>query len=105
MSMQQQISTKIGQNLPIAMLEVINESHGHSVAPGSQTHFKVIVVSSAFEGVAPVARHRQLYQILAQELKEGVHALALHTYTPAEWEALDQAPQSPTCMGGSKHKH
>lgn len=103
MTMQEQISVKIRQNLQADVLEVINESHGHNVPAGSQTHFKVVVVSPGFSGVTPVARHRQLYQILAEELKQGVHALALHTYTPEEWQLLEQAPQSPACKGGSKH--
>jgi len=33
------------------------------------------------------------------------HALALHTYTPEEWAAQGSAPESPTCLGGSKHDH
>ena len=51
-----------------------------------------------------MARHQLVYAALAAELKGGVHALALHTYTPAEWSSLGgAAPQSPDCMGGSKH--
>ena len=102
MSMQSQIMGKISEALSPEHLEVINESHGHSVAPGSETHFKVVVVSGEFTGVGAVARHRRLYQILSEELRNGVHALALHTYTPAEWQLTGQAPLSPPCLGGSK---
>jgi BolA family transcriptional regulator, general stress-responsive regulator len=83
-------------------LEVINESHGHAVAPGSQTHFKVVLVSDALEGKTPVARHRAVYAALGDLFRQGLHALALHTYTPAEWQAQGAAPDSPACLGGSK---
>jgi BolA protein len=43
---------------------------------------------------------------LAEELQNGVHALALHTYSLGEWQVRhQQAPESPACMGGSKHDH
>jgi len=83
--------------------EVINESHGHSVAPGSETHFKVIVVADEFAGRNSVQRHRLVYGALAEALAQGVHALAIHTYTPEEWQARSGAPDSPPCLGGSKH--
>jgi BolA protein len=103
MSMQQQIQQKLRSFDP-EHLEVINESHMHSVPPGSETHFKVVLVSAQLDGKRQVARHQLVYRALADELAGGVHALALHTYTPAEWQARAQpAPASPQCLGGSKH--
>ncbi len=103
MSMQQQIQLKL-ETLTPAYLEVVNESHMHSVPPGSETHFKVVVVSPQFDGKRQVARHQMIYRLLADELAGGVHALALHTYTDTEWQGCEQAaPESPQCMGGSKH--
>lgn len=83
-------------------LEVLDESHMHS--RGQETHYKVVLVSALFEGLSAVRRHQRIYACLA-ELMPSVHALALHTYTPAEWAAQGQAPDSPTCRGGSKHDH
>lgn len=83
--------------------EVINESHGHSVAPGSETHFKVVVVAADFVGRNQVQRHRLVYSALGEALRLGVHALAIHTYTPEEWATRNGAPESPPCLGGSKH--
>lgn len=83
--------------------EVINESHGHSVAPGSETHFKVVVVAEGFAGRNQVQRHRLVYGALNEALARGVHALAIHTYTPDEWAVRNGAPESPPCLGGSKH--
>ncbi len=83
--------------------EVINESHGHSVAPGSETHFKVVVVAERFAESNAVQRHRLVYSALADALAAGVHALSIHTYTPEEWAGVNGAPDSPPCLGGSKH--
>jgi len=51
MRVQDTIERKIAQSLTPAHLEVINESHMHNVPPGSESHFKVIVVADAFDGV------------------------------------------------------
>ena len=105
MSVQEQIQHKLAALVP-QHLEVVNESHMHSVPPGSETHFKVVVVSPQFEGKRQVARHQVIYRLLADELAHGVHALALHTYSDGEWQARGQpAPESPACLGGSKHDH
>lgn len=84
-------------------LQVVNESHMHSVPKGSETHFKVVLSSAQFEGKRQVQRHQLVYACLAEELQNGVHALALHTYNPEEWAKVEQVPESPNCMGGSKH--
>ena len=102
MSIQNQIQSRLSEALDPAHLEVINESFMHSVPPDSETHFKVVLVSEAFDGVRKVARHQQVYALLADELAGPVHALALHTYTPEEWRARAGAPDSPDCLGGSK---
>lgn len=58
---------------------------GHApVDGGGETHFKVLIVSAAFEGQGRVARQRLVYDILKDELAERIHALALTTQTPAE---------------------
>ncbi len=101
MTIQSQIETKLKSELSPVHLEVINESHGHSVPKNSETHFKVVIVSPKFEKQSLVQRHREVYRVLQSEMSHGVHALALHTYTESEW-ASTQAPQSPPCLGGSK---
>jgi BolA protein len=83
--------------------EVINESHQHS-GPGLETHFKLLVVSSMFVDHSLVNRHRKINELLKEELDNGVHALALHLYTPTEWKNNPKNPKSPKCMGGSKNE-
>jgi BolA protein len=103
MTVQQEIEQQLAELLAPAFLEVANESHQHSVPANSETHFKVVVVSDQFEGKRKVARHQQVYGLLATQMQGPVHALALHTYTPGEWQSRQQAaPQSPECQGGSK---
>jgi BolA family transcriptional regulator, general stress-responsive regulator len=79
-------------------LEVLDESHMHS--RGLETHYKAVIVSPLFAGLNAVKRHQRVYACLG-ELMGQVHALALHTYTPDEWQAQAVVPASPTCRGGS----
>lgn len=103
MKIQHAIEAKLKDAFDARLLQVENESHKHSVPPNSETHFKVTLVSPEFEGQMKVRRHQAIYKVLAEELEGGVHALALHLYSPQEWEASGQAaPESPNCMGGSK---
>ncbi len=102
MKLQERIESKLREGLTPAHLDVINESHGHNVPAGSETHFKAVIVSALFEGKNLVARHREVYRLLDAELKGGVHALSLQTHTPAEWEKQKPAPPSPPCLGGPK---
>ncbi len=103
MSVQATIEQKIQQALSPAHLEVINESHMHSVPPGSESHFKVVVVSDDFDGQRLIARQQQINGILADELAGPVHALTMQTLTPVEWqEKGGVVPDSPDCLGGSK---
>ena len=103
MSMESVLRSKLQEGLELVYSEVVNESHGHNVPKGSETHFKVVLVSPEFVGLRSVARHQKVYGIVAEELRSGVHALALHTYTPEEWAVQGAAPESPACRGGNKH--
>jgi len=103
MNVQQSIEDQLRGEFSPQFMEVENESHQHSVPPNSETHFRVVLVSAAFEGKRKVARHQAVYAAVAEQLAGPVHALALHTYSPQEWrERGGDAPESPQCLGGSK---
>lgn len=103
MTMYQTIERKIAASLAPAHLEVIDESHMHSVPPGSESHFKLVIVAERFAGETRVGRHRAVNRILADELANHIHALSLHTLTPDEWRAKGGAiPDSPPCLGDGK---
>ena len=105
MNIQSAIEQKLTDGLTPLHLEVLNESHMHNVPEGSESHFKIIAASSAFEGMSLLARHRMVNQLLAHELANGVHALTMHTMTPEEWFKKGGAvPESPPCMGGSESR-
>ena len=69
-------------------LDVADESHlheGHAGhQPGGETHFRVYIVSPAFEGKSRIERHRMINATLAGELAGSVHALAIHAKSPDE---------------------
>jgi BolA protein len=99
MTIEQGITDKLSQFFKPEHLEVINESNRHHVPPNSETHFKVVIVSELFNDKRLIARHREVNQLLAHELENGVHALSINTYTQAEWQALAQVPRTPNCKG------
>ena len=103
MKIQRGIESKLTGALAPAHLQVINESHMHSVPPGSESHFKVIVVSERFAGQSLVQRHQAINGLLRDELQNGVHALSMQTLTPEEWARRGgEIMASPACHGGSK---
>jgi BolA family transcriptional regulator, general stress-responsive regulator len=69
-------------------LDVSDESHlheGHAGhRPGGETHFRVYIVSPAFEGKSRIERHRMINSALAAELAGSVHALAIQAQAPGE---------------------
>ncbi len=104
MSIQASIEQKLASEFNVEYLQVENESHMHNVAPGSESHFKVTIVSDSFSDQMLIKRHRMVNKALQQEL-EQIHALALHTMTPDEWAARGGAvADSPRCRGGGKNQ-
>jgi BolA protein len=75
---------------PVAM-ELVDDSHkhvGHEGARDGRGHFSLDIVSPAFEGLAPLARHRRVYAALGEMMQTDIHALTIRARTPAE---ADQA--------------
>ncbi|XP_030638378.1 bolA-like protein 1 [Chanos chanos] len=97
------IRTKLTQAFQPEHMEVLNESHMHAVPPGSESHFRVLVVSTQFEGQSLLQRHRMVNEALREELSTCVHALAIQAKTPQQWGSNPSLAKSPPCLGGSKH--
>ena len=107
MNIQDTIKNKLAVLQPQVCI-VENESDKHNVPPGSESHFKVTIVSDQFTDKSLLARQRLINQILQTELQTKIHALAMYTLSPSEWKNkldnnMDIAP-SPPCMGGSAAK-
>lgn len=79
-------------------LVVEDESHlhvGHAGAASGGGHFRALVVSAAFRGQTAVARQRAVYALLGDAMRSTIHALALRTLTPEEWDAESRGAASP----------
>lgn len=71
-------------------MEVEDDSHrhaGHAGARDGRGHFNVLIVSEAFAGMAPLARHRAVYAALGDMMQTDIHALSIKARTPAEADA------------------
>lgn len=88
MTIESRMREKLMISLRPTRLDVVNESHlhaGHRSSPGTgQSHFRVLIVSEAFSGKSRVERHRMVNDLLSDELKNGVHALAIKACAPDE---------------------
>jgi BolA protein len=80
--------TKLQSAFDPATLEIVDESHLHAghmgARPEGETHFRVTIVSAAFSGLGRVQRHRLVHEVLAEELRDRVHALALLLRAPED---------------------
>ncbi|MEE2957264.1 MAG: BolA/IbaG family iron-sulfur metabolism protein [Pseudomonadota bacterium] len=103
MVVEEKIKNKLKRSLLPSFLKVMNESYMHQVPEKSETHFKVIIVSTKFSGKSRIARHQLVNQILAEEIKGPVHALSMQTHTLEEWEQNGKVVlESPLCIGNEK---
>ncbi len=88
MRVSETITKKLKDAFAPESIEVVDESHlheGHAGhRPGGQSHFRVHIVSQAFAGKSRIDRHRMINAILADDLADGVHALAIHASAPGE---------------------
>ncbi|MBF0288879.1 MAG: BolA/IbaG family iron-sulfur metabolism protein [SAR324 cluster bacterium] len=101
MTVQKQIEAKLETAFSPTYLNVQNESSQHNVPPGSESHFKVIVVSEQFEKKRLMEQHQQIHQVLKEELAGPVHALSIQTSCPSKWNKGEQKVyESPPCLGG-----
>ena len=81
------IRAAIEAALAPASLQVDDESHlhaGHAGAQDGRGHFRVDVVSLAFAGLSPIARHRAVYEAVGELMATDIHALSIRARTPGE---------------------
>lgn len=86
--MKERIRTKLTAALAPVRLDIFDDSHrhlGHAGArPEGETHFRVEIVAACFAGKSRIERQRAVYAVLADELKERVHALQITALAPSE---------------------
>lgn len=76
-----EIKTLIENGLSGAVVEVMSEDN---------THYAALVVSSAFEGKRPIARHQLVYACLGSLMGNEIHAMSIRAHTPAEWADMQK---------------
>lgn len=92
------IVSKITNEFKPLLLKIHNDSQKHAHHAGirgatntTESHFRIEIVSDAFEGKNMPTRHRLIYLLLSDELQnQGVHALQMKTKTPKEYEKVSQ---------------
>ena len=85
MSRIEQIRTALEAALSPSLLVVTDDSHkhaGHAGARDGRGHFHVQIVSEAFAGLSPLARHRAIYVALGQMMETDIHALSIQASAP-----------------------
>lgn len=102
MSREQRITNTISKALEPKVFEIVNESHMHS-GPRTESHFKVFVVSNAFQNKGRVERQQLVYKLLQDEFEASavggaLHALSMRLKTPEEVRSKNtQVFKSPNC--------
>ena len=91
------IESVLKESLDPSHLEVINESFMHNVPAGSESHFKLILVSDTFENMTLVKRHQAVYKALGEVMNE-IHALSMHLYDLKEFKTNPEIIDSPDCV-------
>ena len=93
MTARERLLSTLTEALRPEALDVIDESHQHAGhggwRPEGETHFRIKVVSATFAGKGRVERHRLINALAAEELRAGVHALAIEARAPGEADPRD----------------
>ena len=86
MSVADAIRAKLSRHFAPLRLDIVDDSHRHhghaGAGPGGESHFQVHIVAAAFVGLTRLERQRLVYEVLAEELKGPVHALAVKAEAP-----------------------
>ncbi len=83
----ERLRQRLNDRFDPVQLSVEDESHhhaGHAGAAGGQSHFRVRIIAEAFRGLTAIARHRLVYETVADLLKTDIHALAIEALPPSE---------------------
>ena len=100
MLVQRSLEQKLKNAFQPTRYQALNESDMHNVPPNSESHFKVVIVSTAFDEKSRIQRHQMINAVVKDELKGPIHALSIQAHTDAEWEERSGSVlQSPDCIG------
>ena len=91
-----QIVNTLSSFMNLVSLKIINESFMHNVPEGSESHFKIVVVTNDFNNLSIIQRHKLIYKIL-DNLINKIHALSIHAFNEEEFKLNPVILDSPEC--------
>jgi stress-induced morphogen len=91
-----QIANTLLGSMNLLSLKVINESFMHNVPDGSESHFKIVVVTNDFNNLSIIQRHKLIYKSL-DRLMNKIHALSIHAFNEEEFKSNPVILDSPEC--------
>ena len=93
---EKKIINSLNRNFKLASLKIVNESFMHNVPEGSESHFKIVIVSDNFIKKSLIQRHKEIYKALG-EIMNDIHALSIHAFDNMEFELNPMILDSPQC--------
>ncbi|RZO19734.1 MAG: BolA family transcriptional regulator [SAR86 cluster bacterium] len=93
---EKKIINSLNENFKLASLKIVNESFMHNVPEGSESHFKIVIVSDNFIKKSLIQRHKEIYKALG-EIMNDIHALSIHAFDNMEFELNPMILDSPQC--------
>tara|TARA_B100001063_G_C16638934_1_gene489773 strand:+ start:150 stop:458 length:309 start_codon:yes stop_codon:yes gene_type:complete len=93
---EKKIINSLNGNFELASLKIVNESFMHNVPEGSESHFKIVIVSDNFIKKSLIQRHKEIYKALG-EVMNDIHALSIHAFDNKEFELNPMILDSPQC--------
>ena len=91
-----QIINTLSSSMNLSSLKIINESFMHNVPIGSESHFKIVVVTNDFNNLSIIKRHQLIYKTL-DNLMNKIHALSIHAFNEEEFKLNPVILDSPEC--------
>ena len=91
-----QIINTLSTSMNLSSLKIINESFMHNVPKGSESHFKIVVVTNDFNNLSIIKRHKLIYKTL-DNLMNKIHALSIHAFNEEEFKLNPIILDSPEC--------
>ena len=93
---EKKIINSLNKNFKLTSLKIVNESFMHNVPEGSESHFKIVIVSDNFIKKSLIQRHKEIYKALG-EIMNDIHALSIHAFDNKEFELNPMILDSPQC--------
>ena len=93
---EKKIIDALNTNFNLMSLNIVNESFMHNVPQGSESHFKIVIVSDRFKNLSLIQRHKEIYNSLG-DIMNQIHALSIHAFDNDEFESNPMILDSPQC--------